>query len=90
MAESGEGLGLAAQTLARAITQGVGAQHLQRDLAIQLRVDGGVDDAHAAGAQILGHLVSTDNDRAGCGTEEASVNFGAEVLKLDAGGRGVW
>jgi hypothetical protein len=37
-----------------------GLEHLQRDVPAQSRVGGAVDDAHAAGAELLGDLVRAE------------------------------
>ena len=39
----------------------VRAQELERDLAIELRIVGGVDDAHRAGAEPLEHQVAAED-----------------------------
>ena len=53
----------------------VRAQQLERDLAIELRIVGGVDDAHRAGAEALEHEVAADGRAAGedVGREEVHV-----------------
>src|SRR5206468_2161351 len=42
------------------LRRSAGPQHLERDRTAQLRVAGGIDDSHSAGADWPEHLVSAD------------------------------
>jgi hypothetical protein len=58
--EAGEGLGLAQQAALALGVAGAVAQDLDRDLAIEGLVEGGVDDAHAAAAELAQDGVAAD------------------------------
>jgi hypothetical protein len=61
--ELGEGLGLA-QEADLAAAAGSGAQELEGDLAVEVGVEGGVDDAHGAGAEAIEEDVAADAEAA--------------------------
>ena len=61
--EAGEGLGLAQEeglAVAGAVAVDLAVHELDGDLAIELGVVGGVDDAHAAGAELVDDEVAAD------------------------------
>jgi hypothetical protein len=75
----------------RALDVGVvaaGADELDRDLAVELLVVGGVDDAHAAGADAAEHREAADAGGLGRGDAEAGLDVGAGEL-VDQRWRGV-
>jgi hypothetical protein len=79
--EAGERLRLAEQSGVRAGAAAAAAEeHLEGDLAIELRVVGGVDDAHAALTERAEHDVAADLGgglvRAGGGPRRALVGGG--------------
>ena len=64
--------------LALGVSDLVGQQNLQRDKAVQLRVAGLVDDAHAALAELLENLVVTN----GLADHHAPPAFGPSLLQM--------
>ena len=59
--EAREGLGLPLQAPARrSLVLAAGLEQLERDLAVEVGVVGGVDDPHGPGAELLEHLVAAD------------------------------
>jgi hypothetical protein len=86
--EAGEGLGLAAAAGAGVGVVAAGADELDGELAVERLVVGGVDDAHAAGADLSQHGEAADAGRLGGGAEEAGLQVGARELVGEARGGG--
>jgi hypothetical protein len=74
--QAGHGLGLALQAFAGALAGGHRLEELEGDGAAELGVVGGVDDAHAAGAEQLLDLEAADLGDRGRGAEQG----GGDVL----------
>ena len=82
--EAGQRLGLPLESgvgLGRQI--GVGAQHLEGDLAVQLRVVGRVDDPRGAGAQALEDHEAADPNRLLGPREQASLDASEHRLPVE-------
>jgi hypothetical protein len=87
--QAGEGLGLAAAAGADVGVVAAGEDEFDCDLAVELLVVGGVDDAHAAGADAAEDGEAADAGRLGGGAEQAGLDVGAGEL-VDEGRRSCW
>ena len=67
VAEGGRGAGLAEEALAGVADLEVGAEDLDRNRALEVRIPGAEDDAHAAAADLLVEAVAVGEDVADCG-----------------------
>ncbi len=86
--EGGDGAGLALETgEALRVVGEVRGQHLEGDLAPELRVDGAIDLAHAARAERGDDLVVTETGARGEGHGVTTVRFAISRAARDASAR---
>ena len=87
MAKPRRGLGFAQEAFdALRRIQHAGVGHFQCDLAIQLRVEGAIDRAKRAGAELVPHLIATNSGERGEHRRGSRGNFLASRRRLCHGG----